>query len=85
VVCHNIKPDKPEYLGGKEMVIKAIADRATGRLLGAQIVGPEGVDKRIDVFAPRSALAQRLRICSTSIWRMRRRLRPRKTRYCTPA
>ena len=51
VACHNIKPDKPEYLGGKEMVIKAIADRATGRLLGAQIVGPEGVDKRIDVFA----------------------------------
>ena len=50
-VCHNTKPDKPEYLGGKEMTIKAIADRATGRLLGAQIVGPEGVDKRIDVLA----------------------------------
>ena len=51
VVCHSTKPDKPEYLGGKEMTIKAIADRATGRLLGAQIVGPEGVDKRIDVLA----------------------------------
>ena len=51
VVCHNTKPDKPEYLGGKEMTIKAVADRATGRLLGAQIVGPEGVDKRIDVLA----------------------------------
>jgi len=51
VVCHNIKPDKPEYLGGKEMVIKAIADRTTSRLLGVQIVGYEGVDKRIDVFA----------------------------------
>ena len=50
VVCHNIKPDKPEYFGGKEMVIKAVADRASGRLLGAQIVGPAGVDKRIDVF-----------------------------------
>ncbi len=49
-VCHNIKPNKPEYLGGKEMVIKAIADRQTGRLLGVQIVGYEGVDKRIDVF-----------------------------------
>jgi rhodanese-related sulfurtransferase len=32
------------------MVIKAVADRATGRLMGAQIVGFEGVDKRIDVF-----------------------------------
>lgn len=51
VVCHNIKPDKPEYLGGEEMVIKAVADRATGRMLGAQIVGKAGVDKRIDVFA----------------------------------
>lgn len=50
VVCHNIKPNKPEYLGGKEMVIKGIADKNSGRLLGAQIVGYEGVDKRIDVF-----------------------------------
>ncbi len=33
------------------MTIKAVADRATGRLLGAQIVGESGVDKRIDVFA----------------------------------
>ncbi len=51
VVCHNIKPNKPEYMGGKEMVIKGIADKLTGRLLGVQIVGNEGVDKRIDVFA----------------------------------
>ncbi len=50
-VLHNIKPDRPEYLGGKEMVIKAIADRNDGRVLGAQIVGPQGVDKRIDVLA----------------------------------
>jgi NADPH-dependent 2,4-dienoyl-CoA reductase/sulfur reductase-like enzyme/rhodanese-related sulfurtransferase len=50
VVCHNIKPDKPEYMHGREMVIKCVADRKTGRLLGAQIVGYEGVDKRLDVF-----------------------------------
>lgn len=50
VVCHNIKPNKPEYMGGKEMVIKGIADKKTGRLLGVQIVGFEGIDKRIDVF-----------------------------------
>lgn len=49
-VCHNIKPNKPEYMHGKEMVIKGIADKASGRLLGVQIVGYEGVDKRIDVF-----------------------------------
>ena len=51
VVSHNIKPDKPEYLGGEEMVIKSVADRAAGRILGVQIVGKAGVDKRIDVFA----------------------------------
>ncbi len=50
-VCHNIKPSKPDYMGGKEMVIKGIADKKTGRLLGVQIVGFDGVDKRIDVFA----------------------------------
>ncbi|NLP35091.1 MAG: FAD-dependent oxidoreductase [Clostridiales bacterium] len=50
VVCHNIKPNKPVYMGGKEMVIKGIADKKSGRLLGVQIIGYEGVDKRIDVF-----------------------------------
>lgn len=51
VVVHNIKPDRPAYLGGRELLIKAVADRASGRLLGAQAVGPSGVDKRIDVLA----------------------------------
>lgn len=50
-ICHNIKPNKPDYLGGKEMLIKAIADKETSRILGIQIIGEEGVDKRIDVFA----------------------------------
>jgi rhodanese-related sulfurtransferase len=50
VVNTNIKPDKPEYYGGREMVIKAIADRKSEKLLGVQIIGYEGVDKRIDVF-----------------------------------
>lgn len=51
VVCHNIKPDKPSYFNGKEMVIKAIADKKTQRILGVQIIGADGVDKRIDIFA----------------------------------
>lgn len=50
-ISHNIKPDRPSYFNGEEMVIKAIADRKTKRLLGVQIVGKNGVDKRIDVFA----------------------------------
>lgn len=49
-VCHNIKPNKPEYMGGKELVIKAVADKNSGKLIGVQIVGEDGVDKRIDVF-----------------------------------
>jgi rhodanese-related sulfurtransferase len=50
-VCHNIKSNKPENMGGQDMLIKAIADRTTGKMLGVQIVGKDGVDKRIDVFA----------------------------------
>ena len=50
-VCHNTKPDKATYYGGEEMTIKAVADKNSGKLLGVQIVGTNGVDKRIDVFA----------------------------------
>ncbi|CZR08171.1 FAD-dependent oxidoreductase [Trichococcus ilyis] len=50
-ILYNIKPDHAEYLGGKELTTKALADKATGRVLGAQIVGFQGVDKRIDVLA----------------------------------
>lgn len=50
ITVHNIKTDRPEYMGGKEMIIKAIADRKSHTLLGVQIVGFDGVDKRMDVF-----------------------------------
>ena len=39
------------YPGGKVMTMKVIFERGTYRLLGAQIVGYDGVDKRIDVLA----------------------------------
>ena len=39
------------YPGGKVMTMKVVFERDTYRLLGAQIVGYEGVDKRIDVLA----------------------------------
>lgn len=39
------------YPGAEVMAIKLVADRETGRLLGAEIVGGEGVDKRLDVLA----------------------------------
>lgn len=39
------------YPGGKVMTMKVVFEKQTDRLLGAQIVGYEGVDKRIDVLA----------------------------------
>ena len=39
------------YPGGSLMTIKAVFEKETYRLLGAQIIGYEGVDKRIDVIA----------------------------------
>lgn len=39
------------YPGGANMSIKAIWDKKTLKLLGAQIVGFDGVDKRLDVLA----------------------------------
>ena len=39
------------YPGGKVMTVKVVFEKGTYRLLGAQIVGYDGVDKRIDVLA----------------------------------
>ena len=49
------------YPGAKNMTVKTLFDPATGRILGAQIVGFDGVDKRIDVLAEavRSGLTAR--------------------------
>jgi NADPH-dependent 2,4-dienoyl-CoA reductase/sulfur reductase-like enzyme/rhodanese-related sulfurtransferase len=39
------------YPGAESMSLKMLFDSNTGRVLGAQIVGGDGVDKRIDVLA----------------------------------
>lgn len=39
------------YPGAEEMFIKTIFDKETGKILGAQIAGHAGVDKRCDVIA----------------------------------
>lgn len=39
------------YPGGKIMTMKVVFDKQTDSILGAQIVGYDGVDKRIDVIA----------------------------------
>lgn len=45
-------PNRAHYYPGAQLMkIKIVAERGTGRLLGAQIVGGEGAGKRIDVLA----------------------------------
>ncbi len=39
------------YPGATQMHLKLLMDPSTGRLLGAQGVGPEGVERRIDIIA----------------------------------
>jgi NADPH-dependent 2,4-dienoyl-CoA reductase/sulfur reductase-like enzyme/rhodanese-related sulfurtransferase len=39
------------YPGAKPLLVKLLYAPSDGRILGAQVVGNEGVDKRIDVFA----------------------------------
>ncbi len=39
------------YPGAKPMTIKVLFEKESGRILGGQIVGSEGADKRIDVIA----------------------------------
>ncbi len=39
------------YPGAKPVLIKIVAEEGTGRLLGAQVLGEGGVDKRVDVLA----------------------------------
>ncbi len=39
------------YPGAQRLYIKIVVRKRDQQLLGAQIVGPAGVDKRIDVFA----------------------------------
>jgi NADPH-dependent 2,4-dienoyl-CoA reductase/sulfur reductase-like enzyme/rhodanese-related sulfurtransferase len=39
------------YPGAKNLIIKTIFDPDTGKILGAQVLGGEGVDKRVDIMA----------------------------------
>lgn len=51
-VVHTIRGHHASYYpGAHEVLIKLLFDPNSGRLLGAQAAGQEGVDKRIDVIA----------------------------------
>ena len=50
--CYTQSPSHAGYYpGSKNMTIKTIFDKTSGRIYGAQLVGYEGVDKRCDVLA----------------------------------
>ena len=45
-------PDRAHYYPTAKLIaVKLIAERSTGKLMGAQVVGMGDVDKRVDVFA----------------------------------
>jgi len=47
----NASPDKPGFMEGMLLVTKMVADRKTGKILGAQCVGPGNVSKQIAQWA----------------------------------
>ncbi|MCA9153872.1 MAG: FAD-dependent oxidoreductase [Planctomycetales bacterium] len=49
------------FPGAKQLTLKLVYDPANGRVLGAQAVGEEGVDKRLDVIATAMAFRATVR------------------------
>jgi NADPH-dependent 2,4-dienoyl-CoA reductase/sulfur reductase-like enzyme/rhodanese-related sulfurtransferase len=47
----NASPDKPGFMEGKLLITKLTADAKTGRVLGAQCIGPGNVSKQIAQWA----------------------------------
>lgn len=47
----NASPDIPGFMKGKLLVTKLVADRKTGRILGAQCAGPGNVNRQIAQWA----------------------------------
>jgi len=47
----NASTDKPGFMAGKLVVTKMVAEKSTGRILGAQVVGPGNVAKQVAQWA----------------------------------
>ncbi|TCO07718.1 FAD-dependent oxidoreductase [Natronoflexus pectinivorans] len=50
-VAVNASFDKPKFMGGQLLITKLIAEKNTGRLLGAQCLGPGEVSKQLAIWA----------------------------------
>ncbi|MBN1520864.1 MAG: FAD-dependent oxidoreductase [Spirochaetales bacterium] len=51
ITAVNASPDKPGFMGGKVVVTKLVANKKTGKILGAQVVGPGNVAKQVAQWA----------------------------------
>ena len=47
----NASPDKPGFMSGKLLISKLVAEAKTGRILGAQCLGPGDVSKQLAIWA----------------------------------
>ncbi|MBN1952801.1 MAG: FAD-dependent oxidoreductase [Bacteroidales bacterium] len=47
----NASPDKPGFMEGKLLITKLVAERKTGKILGAQVIGPGDVSKQLAIWA----------------------------------
>ncbi len=47
----NASPDKPGFMEGKLLITKLVADKTSGKILGAQCIGPGDVSKQIAIWA----------------------------------
>lgn len=51
VTVINASPDKPGFMSGKILITKAIADKKTGKILGAQVIGEGDVGRQMSQWA----------------------------------
>ncbi|MDV7139317.1 FAD-dependent oxidoreductase [Maribacter sp. TH_r10] len=47
----NASPDKPGFMDGKMLITKLVAEKDTGKILGAQCIGPGDVSKQLAIWA----------------------------------
>jgi NADPH-dependent 2,4-dienoyl-CoA reductase/sulfur reductase-like enzyme/rhodanese-related sulfurtransferase len=47
----NASPDKPGFMDGKLLITKLLAEKNTGKILGAQCLGPGDVSKQLAIWA----------------------------------
>ena len=66
------------YPGGEVMTMKVLFEKESQRILGAQIIGGDGVDKRIDVLATAIQANMQVSALGELDWHMRPLTLPQK-------